>query len=213
MKGIPIPTVEEAERELELAQTLNPTPWVDHSRYVALAAKSIATKHPNLDADIAYIFGLLHDIGRREGWTDMRHAIDGHEYMNSLGYEAVAKICLTHSFPMKDDRRAETNPGEWDCSAEQLEYVNDYMSKVIYDDYDRLLQLCDALALTTGFCILEKRFVDIVLRYGFNDSTVPRWRAFIELKDYFESTINCSIYSLLDGVVESTFDFEEKIEA
>lgn len=200
-----LPTVEEAERELELARTLNPTPWVDHSRYVALAAKAIAVKHPNLDSNTAYIFGLLHDIGRREGRTDMRHALDGFNYMNSLGYNAVAKICLTHFFPMKDDRRAETQPGTWDCSAAELDVVNDYMSKVIFDDYDRLLQLCYALGLATGFCILEKRFVDVVLRYGFDDSTIPRWRAFLSLQNYFEEVIDCSIYSLLDGVVESTF--------
>ena len=200
-----IPTVEEAERELELARSLNPTPWVDHSRYVALAAKAIAAKHPTLDADTAYIFGLLHDIGRREGWTDMRHALDGYTYMNSLGYEAVAKICLTHSFPMEDDRRAETQPGQWDCSEAELAVVNNYMSEVVFDDYDRLLQLCDALALTTGFCILEKRFVDIVLRYGFNDFTVLRWKAFLALQTYFEEVIGSSIYSLLDGVIESKF--------
>ncbi len=200
-----IPTVEEAERELELARTLNPTPWVDHSRYVALAAKAIAARHPTLDADTGYVYGLLHDIGRREGWTDMRHALDGYTYMKNLGYESVAKICLTHSFPMEDDRRAETQPGQWDCSEAELAIVNDFMSRVVFDDYDRLLQLCDALGLSTGFCILEKRFVDIVLRYGFNDATIPRWKAFLELQAYFEQAIDCSIYSLLDGIAESTF--------
>ena len=32
-----------AETELERAAALNPGPWVDHSRYVALACKNIAS--------------------------------------------------------------------------------------------------------------------------------------------------------------------------
>ena len=34
------------------------------------------------------------------------------------------------------------------------------------DDYDRLIQICDALATDYGFVILEKRFVDVTRRYG-----------------------------------------------
>ena len=35
-----------------------------------------------------------------------------------------------------------------------------FVKNAVYDDYDRLVQLCDALALPSGFCLLEKRFVD-----------------------------------------------------
>ena len=34
----------------------------------------------------------------------------------------------------------------------------------------------DALAMPTGFCLLEKRFVDVTLRYGVHPFTVDRWK-------------------------------------
>ena len=69
------------------------------------------------------------------------------------------------------------------------------------------MQLCDALALPTGFCLLEKRFVDVALRYGTPPVIVERWKKTLEIKDFFEQKINGSIYRLLPGVVENTFNF------
>ena len=43
------------------------------------------------------------------------------------------------------------------------------------DDYDRLIQICDALATDYGFVILEKRFVDVTRRYGIME-TYSNWR-------------------------------------
>ena len=76
------------------------------------------------------------------------------------------------------------------------------------NDYDRLVQLCDALALPTGFCLLEKRFVDVTIRYVFNPSTIDRWKKILEIKDLFEKKIGCSIYDLLPGVIENSFQTE-----
>ena len=30
------------------------------------------------------------------------------------------------------------------------------VANAVYDDYDRLVQLCDALAMPSGFCLLER---------------------------------------------------------
>ncbi len=75
----------------------------------------------------------------------------------------------------------------------------------VYDDYDRLVQLCDALALPTGFCLLEKRFVDVAIRYGTPPPTVERWKKILEIKALFDRKVNGSIYQLLPGVIESSF--------
>ena len=74
-----------------------------------------------------------------------------------------------------------------------------------YDDYDHLVQLCDALALPTGFCLLEKRFVDVAIRYGTHPYTVERWKTVLDIKAHFEEIIGCSIYDFLPGVVENSF--------
>lgn len=200
-----VPTLQEAEELLAAASQRNPGPWVEHSRYVAGAAAIIAQHHPTLDPERATVLGLLHDIGRREGVTGMRHIIDGYTFLKSLGYDAAARIALTHSFPTQNIREAY---GNWDCLPQEKERVSHYLAAITYDDYDRLFQLCDALALPTGCCILEKRFVDVTLRYGFNDFILDKWRTTIHLKEYFEAAIGQPIYPLLPGIVDNTFGCE-----
>lgn len=185
------------------AEVLNPGKWVAHSLHVAEAARHIASYHPQLDSEKAFVLGCLHDIGRRNGVTHMRHVVDGFQFLRRLGYEEEARICLSHSFPLKDVNAVF---GRWDCSVEERFIVENFLRRVQYDDYDRLIQLCDALALPEGFCLLEKRFIDVALRYGTNELTVPKWKATFEIKVDFERILGRSVYSLLPGVVETTFD-------
>lgn len=197
-----IPRREETESFLAEAGRMNPGPWVQHSREVAKAAQAIARRHPRLDADAAYILGCLHDIGRRFGVTDMRHALDGYTFLHGQGFDDAARICLTHSHAVKDINAVASR---WDCTPAEYAFVRDYLAAVEYNDYDRLIQLCDALALPSGPCLMEKRLVDIALRYGLNDFTLPRWQACFELQRHFEQIIGGSIYALLPEVVENTF--------
>jgi len=184
------------------AKRMNPGPWVDHSRYAAQAAELIAQRDPRLDPSTAYILGYLHDIGRREGVTDLRHTLDGYRYLSSQGYEDAARICLTHSFAVADLR---AYAGEWDCSSEDLEFLKYYLSTIEYHVYDRLIQLADTLAATNGYWLIEKRLVDVALRHGVSAMTVDKWRAKLEIQKQFETAIGESIYNLLPGVVENTF--------
>lgn len=199
-----IPSLEEAQRLLAEAEILNPGPWIAHSIYVAEAAKYIANLHPDLDGDVAYILGYLHDIGRREGVTDLRHILDGYTFLQDLGYTNSAKVCMTHSFPTQSP---EDGAGRWDCTAEERNFIHDYITHVEFDEYDLLLQLCDALALPSGFTLIEKRLIDVGIRRGVNDLTPPRWKAFLELEKHFSGQIGRSIYSVLPNVVENTFGF------
>ena len=187
-------TIFEAEKLLYEAEQRNPGAWIGHSKTTAFCAKAIAEHCDNLDADITYILGLLHDIGRREGVTDMRHIIDGYNYMTSLGYDDCAKICLTHSFPYKDIK---SYNGQNDCTAEETEFINTFIENTEYEDYDKLIQLCDALALPDGATYIEKRLVDVVMRRGFNDLTIQKWKSFFGLKEYFDKKTGTDIYKLI----------------
>ena len=151
------PTKEVAMQELEIAGQMNPGPWTKHSYHVAMAAKLIVEKCEGLDSNKAFVCGLLHDIGRRTGIAAVRHIIDGYDYAISKGWDEVAKVCLTHSFPVKD---IEADIGKKDITKSQYEFINNYLNGLEYDDYDKLIILCDALADANGFCILEKRFID-----------------------------------------------------
>jgi hypothetical protein len=197
-----LPTLQQAEEMLCEAQRKNPGPWVDHSRYTARAAERIAAAHPHLDPSAAYILGLLHDIGRREGVTAMRHTLDGYHYLNSMGFDAAAQICMTHSLPIRD---VSAGAGAWDCSDEELDFVKQFIAGAEYTLYDALIQLCDSLALPTGCCLIEKRLVDVVLRHGFNGCTIEKWKAFLRIQEEFDQAIGRSIYTLLPEVMQNTF--------
>lgn len=191
-----------AESALEEAAKSNPGVWVDHSRYVAEACKNIAMHCENLSAEQAYLFGLLHDIGRYAGVSSERHLIDGYRYCMERGWEKAAQICISHAFMIQD---IDTSIGEFDVSDEDYLFMKEFVENAVYDDYDRLVQLCDALAIPTGFCLLEKRFVDVTIRYGVHPATIDRWKKILEIKELFEKQIGGSIYALLPGVVENSF--------
>lgn len=200
-------TRQTAQQALLEAEKANPGPWVSHSRYVAQACESIARACPRLDSELAYQYGLLHDIGRHAGVTSERHLLDGYRYCMARGWEKAAQICVSHAFMIPS---LSTSIGVFDMSAEEKAFLGDVLQNAVYDDYDRLVQLCDALALPSGFCLLEKRFVDVTLRYGVHPSTVARWKAVLEIQARFEEMIGHSLYTLLPGVVENTFGFETK---
>jgi len=168
----------------------------------AIAARAIATQQGGLDPDAAYVMGLLHDIGRRAGVTGMRHVLDGYRYLADQGYEDAARLCMTHSFAYK---HIGAIFGEWDCRPDELAFIEAYLAGIEYTDYDRLIQLCDSLAMAEGFVLMEKRMMDVALRYGINDFAVAKWKATFQIKQDFEAVIGRSIYDLLPGVVENTF--------
>ncbi len=147
-------------------------------------------------------YGLLHDIGRYAGVSSEKHLIDGYRFCMVRGWEKAAQICISHAFMLQDIR---TSIGTFDVSDDDYRFMARFVRDAVYDDYDRLVQLCDALALPTGFCLLEKRFVDVALRYGTPPPTVARWKKILESKALFEEKISGSIYELLPGVVENTF--------
>lgn len=199
-----IPTLEEAKRLLEEASKLNPGPWVEHSLYVGKAAQLIAKEDKELDSEVALVLGMLHDIGRRYGITNEKHSIDGYKFAMENGYDLLARICLTHGYLLKN---VSDTCGQKDFTIKEREFTKEYLKKIEFDSYDKLIQLCDALALPSGFCLLEKRFVDVVMRYGFNEFTLEKWKTTFEIQRYFEERIGTSIYNILPNIKETTFNF------
>lgn len=194
-------TIENAQKELSLAVQLNSGPWEQHSISVANNARLIAAHVPHMDCDKAYVMGLMHDIGRRAGVTGIRHIFDGYDHMMRISEPEIARICLTHSFPIKDVR---TFFGKYDCTQEQLDFLRDFLSENEFDDYDILIQLCDAISLPGGACIMEKRFVDVALRHGLPDFTIEKWKAFMRTKTHFDWLCGCNVYEILPNVLQNS---------
>lgn len=197
-----LPSVEEALNELEKGYEINPTRWVDHCRYTGEAARSIAAA-AGLDGEKAYVLGLLHDIGRRFGFCGIRHIVDGYNYAMEKGWDEVARISMTHSF---GSNVPAINPSMMDLSDEEYEFTKNYLACIEYNDYDILMHLCDNIALHSGYVLMEKRMIDISMRHGVHSGTVKRWEQLFKIKSYFEEKMGKSIYSVLPGVVENTFE-------
>jgi putative nucleotidyltransferase with HDIG domain len=110
---------------LKWAGEKNPGKWIKHCYNTARAAEVIA-QNCGLDSNLVYIYGLLHDIGRYEGITYLRHIYSGYELMLEKGNKNIAKICLTHSFPFKD---IEAYQGDIDCTIEEVKYLKEELNK------------------------------------------------------------------------------------
>lgn len=184
-----LPTREQAELLLKEAEKCNPGPWGNHSRVVAHCAEKIAQACGDLDPEKAYILGLLHDIGRKFGVRHLGHVSDGYSYMMSLGYDEVARICLTHSF---NNQTTDDYIGNFDTTDEELGLIQNALKEVSIDDYDRLIQLCDSLAGSEGVLDIEERMNDVKRRYG----TYPqdKWDRNLKLKELFELKSGKNIY-------------------
>lgn len=192
-----------AETLLEKCVAKNPGPWREHSYAVAQAAEKIAravnenaatlgNSTPQLNPDFAYTCGLLHDIGRQMGYTYMAHVYDGYHFLKNLGYDQLAKICLTHSFNLHiiDDYI-----GKIDITDAQYEELKNLLAATEYDDYDRLIQLLDSTCGADGTKNMEARMNDVKQRYGYYPE--GKWNKNFELKEYFEKLMGREFYEVI----------------
>lgn len=185
-------SVHMAEFLLREAAICNPGPWEQHSRYVAVCAKRIADHCPDLDPERAYIYGMLHDIGRKFGITYLAHIYDGYHYLRDLGYDNAARIALSHSFQLK---KMDEYIGKADIPESAQMEIQALLEEMEYDDYDYLIQLCDSIAKADGIVSLEERMNDVKSRYGYYPQ--DKWDRNIELKDYFEKKMQRKLYPVV----------------
>lgn len=184
-----LPSRTEAERLLRGAELCNPGPWGGHSRVAAACAGVIARACGDLDPEKAYVLGLLHDIGRKFGVSTLRHVTDGWRYLNELGYDEAARVCLTHSF----QTGALTDyVGAYDVSPDELSFLRTQLQTLRMDEYDRLIQLCDSIAGAQGVMDMEARMDDVARRYG----SYPQHKreANRALRKHFEAKMGADLY-------------------
>ena len=187
------PAREEAEKILLDGYDSCPGPWADHSRTAAHCAESIARACGHLDPEKAYVIGLLHDIGRKFGHRHLGHVSDGYSYMMSLGYDEVARICLTHSF---HENTISGYVGKHDTTGEETRLIETELARIVFDEYDRLIRLCDAISGSDGVMDIIDRMSDVKRRYGEFDQR--KWDNNLELKKHFEELAGRDLYEIVD---------------
>lgn len=188
-----LPTRKEAIELVRDGLVSNPGPWGRHCLTAAHCAEKIADACGDMDSEKAYILGLLHDIGRKFGVRHLGHVSDGFSYMEKLGYDEVAKICLTHSF---NNHTVDEYIGKFDVTERELALIKSELAKITYDEYDLLIQLCDSLAGADGVLDIEERMGDVKKRYGSYPQN--KWDSNIRLMHYFENKMGKNIYQVCE---------------
>ena len=186
------PSVPEAKEILAEAEQCNPGPWGNHSRTAAHCAERIASRC-GMCPEKAYVLGLLHDIGRKFGKRHLGHVSDGYSYMMKLDYPDAARICLTHSF---NEMKIEGYVGHFDTTEEETDLIRTKLAEVVPDDYDLLIQLCDAISGAEGVMDIIERMSDVKRRYGDYDQS--KWDRNLELRAYFEDRMHMDLYQAVE---------------
>lgn len=112
--------------------------------------------------------------------------------MLRLGYDEAARICLTHSFC---EGTLDCYIGKFDITESETEEIRQALCQLVFDDYDKLIQLCDSLAAAEGVVDMEDRMNDIRRRYGFYPQS--KWDKNMALRRYFEEKTGKDIYGIV----------------
>lgn len=168
--------------------------WITHSICVANTA-SIIAKELNLDVDYAKTLGYIHDYGKAVG-DFSKHDINGFNYLKTLGYdEEYYSICLTHGYLNNDVM----------CTAggipEDIPFRTEYIKTHEYSIYEKLICLCD-LMCTQEVIGIDKRLIDIIIRYGAYSNTQYQVMETYKLKEYFDNLLGYNLYKLFPDIVK-----------
>lgn len=178
--------------------------WIKHSICVGDTAAKIA-KALNLDENYVKTLGYIHDIGKKFGINSnegvLPHAINGYNYLKSLGYDdEYARICIFHSFLNNDIDCLANDRDYTDKTNENYEFVKNYIKKE-YTIYEKIINLCD-LMCTTKLQTLDKRLIDLLLRHGVYKNTHYHIVEAVKLKDYFDNLLGYNLYDLFPEIKE-----------
>lgn len=167
-----------------------------HYLCVAENAKQIASKTSSLDPEKSYILGLLHDYGEFKEQKDRRqfHGTAGYDEMMQLGFDEVAKTCLSHSF-FDGCVTPENYPS---YPPECIQRAAQILANQPYDDYDRLIQLSDLMVKADKITTIDERLDFVATKYHVPAEKIlfKKEKAY-ELKSYFDNLCKEDVYCIL----------------
>jgi len=176
------------------------TQTYNHSMLVANAAKLIAEKC-GLDAELAFLCGEMHDIGKFEGISVVdpervyRHPRIGYELLKDTNTQ-IAKVCIAHPFPVKDITHVKHF-----CKGDENETnaVWQILSNVEYDEYVELVQLCDKMSGIDKYIRVEDKIEWYKTKRGILEDDIEKYysKPLCGIKTKLETIGKTNIYNLL----------------
>lgn len=177
---------------LEQGYKSNPGKWVLHSWIVGKTAQNMA-KDLDLDPDIAFACGALHDIGKSTGAKEAESFYKGYKILRADSYLFPARIALSHKFPIK---KVDSYLGEWNISEDKKDFVNDFIGYNDYNDYDLLIQYLDGV-IESEYLGIEKSAEALAKKYANNPYFAAKKQRLYELEDYFKNKLKQEIEKYL----------------
>lgn len=169
--------------------------WITHSICVANTASVIA-KELNLDVEYAKTLGYIHDYGKAVG-DFSKHDINGFNYLKGLGYdEEYYSICLTHGY-LNNDVMCAAGGIPRDIPF-RTEYIKNHKCSI----YEKLICLCDLMCAQEVIGI-DKRLIDIIIRYGAYSNTQYHVKEVYKLKKYFDDLLGYNLYNLFPEMMNT----------
>ncbi len=167
-----------------------------HYLRVAENAKLIASETVYLNPEKAYILGLLHDYGEylTHHQVDMFHGTAGYDEMIKLGFDEVAKVCLSHSF-FGGDILPEEYTG---YPAAEIKRAAKYIKLNPLDDYDRLIQISDLMVMVDKNTDILLRLDYVAAKYNVSANIIAKKKQqALNLKAYFDNLCEQDIYKIV----------------
>ena len=178
-------------------------PHAEHVMIVALSAVIIArkiNKNANnvfIDEEEAFVCGLLHDIGRYivdEQKSKYPHTISGYERCMKLNIPRVAQVCLTHA--ILDRVTKEEYPA---YTENQIDFVNEKMSKIQRSFYDDLIMLIDLHCRGNQVLSIQERLNKNKVFY--NITSENYCKKYLDVDAAFAKKYNVNIQQVCEFVV------------
>ena len=168
-----------------------------HSLMVANAAKLIAS-HCGLNENLAFIYGEMHDIGkfflpRNEMY---KHPRIGYNMLLQDNIE-IAKICITHSFPIVNREHIISFCHN---DMEEANSLINILNKIQINNYMELIQLCDKLSTIDKYITIETKIVWYQKKHHISSTDLEKFYCIPlnKIKEKFSKMCNMDIYDLLN---------------
>lgn len=176
--------------------TQNAIKLYNHCLVAGKTAEKIAEKI-GVDIEKAYIYGVLHDIGRFN--PERFYGIVGYEIAIKNNNPDLARICITHVFPQNKKIRENEYP-ENEFKKQDIKKTEDFLLSIEYNDYDLLIRLCDFISIgdTLSPSKIEDRILDMKNGNNIIDNNYLNLKNELnEIKKYFDKKAGQDLYELL----------------
>jgi hypothetical protein len=171
----------------------------EHSKTVANAAKRIATCIKEMDSEKAYIYGMMHDVGKfyLDKQNSYKHPRLGYDIMKN-SYNDVAKICISHAFPDFDSFEHVLHY----CHGDEIEThtVFDILKTIRRNNYIDLIQFCDKISGVHGYMTIEDKFNWYIKMYKIekNAMSLHYLKCLNAIKKNLDKIAGSDVYDIVD---------------